>query len=118
MKRHYQNPQLMSYLKGTLSDFNFLIKEIRVKNCFCCLKMFFFLFLVKQDKEFVGISQLSLCDLAGSERLSRTKADGDRVREAGWITNNEYFYAEVNSGKFLQRKALLDAVTRAEIKKF
>ena len=117
MKRH-QNPQLMSYLKGTLSDFNFFNKGNKGQKLLLLLKNVFFLFLVKQDKEFIGISQLSLCDLAGSERLSRTKAGGDRVREAGWIMNNEYFYAEVNSGKFLQRKALLDAVTRAEIKKF
>lgn len=39
-------------------------------------------FLLK-DRDLIGVSQLSLCDLAGSERLSRTKADGDRVRQAG-----------------------------------
>jgi len=43
---------------------------------------------ILRDREFVGISQLSLCDLAGSERLSRTKADGDRIREAGNINNS------------------------------
>ena len=30
------------------------------------------------------VSQLSLVDLAGSERTSRTRATGDRLREAGW----------------------------------
>jgi len=29
---------------------------------------------------------LSLCDLAGSERTSRTKADGDRIRQAGALS--------------------------------
>ena len=33
----------------------------------------------------ISVSQLSLCDLAGSERTSRTKADGDRIRQAGII---------------------------------
>ena len=36
-----------------------------------------------QDKEQIAVSVLSLCDLAGSERTNRTKAGGDRLREAG-----------------------------------
>ena len=31
------------------------------------------------------VSTLSMCDLAGSERTNRTKADGDRLKEAGII---------------------------------
>ena len=31
----------------------------------------------------MAVSTLSLCDLAGSERTNRTKAGGDRLREAG-----------------------------------
>lgn len=40
---------------------------------------------VLQDKEQIAVSTLSLCDLAGSERTNRTKAGGDRLREAGNI---------------------------------
>lgn len=36
-----------------------------------------------QEKEQITISQLSLVDLAGSERTNRTKAEGNRLREAG-----------------------------------
>ena len=36
-----------------------------------------------QDKSKVASAQLSLVDLAGSERTSRTKNEGDRIREAG-----------------------------------
>lgn len=43
---------------------------------------------ILRDRDLIGVSQLSLCDLAGSERLSRTKADGDRVRQAGHINNS------------------------------
>ncbi|XP_072665508.1 kinesin-like protein KIF23 isoform X12 [Canis lupus baileyi] len=37
---------------------------------------------VLQEKEQITISQLSLVDLAGSERTNRTKAEGNRLREA------------------------------------
>ncbi|XP_015748224.1 PREDICTED: kinesin-like protein KIF23, partial [Acropora digitifera] len=40
---------------------------------------------VLQDKDQLAVSTLSLCDLAGSERTNRTKAGGDRLREAGNI---------------------------------
>ncbi|XP_065063889.1 kinesin-like protein KIF23 isoform X2 [Rhopilema esculentum] len=43
---------------------------------------------VLQDKRFVLVSQLSLCDLAGSERTKRTENDGDRLKEAGNINNS------------------------------
>lgn len=36
-----------------------------------------------QDRELITLSQLSLVDLAGSERTNRTKAEGNRLREAG-----------------------------------
>ena len=36
-----------------------------------------------QEKEQLTIRQLSLVDLAGSERTNRTKAEGNRLREAG-----------------------------------
>ncbi|KAI4881028.1 hypothetical protein NFI96_021796 [Prochilodus magdalenae] len=35
-----------------------------------------------------GISELSLCDLAGSERCNKTKTFGDRLKEAGNINNS------------------------------
>lgn len=35
------------------------------------------------DKSAMMVSQLSLVDLAGSERNTRTKAGGDRIKEAG-----------------------------------
>ena len=41
--------------------------------------------LTSKDKEQIAIATLSLCDLAGSERTHRTKAGGDRLREAGII---------------------------------
>lgn len=39
-----------------------------------------------QEKEQITLSQLSLVDLAGSERTNRTKAEGNRLREAGRST--------------------------------
>ncbi|XP_072807249.1 kinesin-like protein KIF23 isoform X4 [Vicugna pacos] len=43
---------------------------------------------VLQEKEQIIISQLSLVDLAGSERTNRTKAEGNRLREAGNINQS------------------------------
>ncbi|XP_038002836.1 kinesin-like protein KIF23 isoform X1 [Motacilla alba alba] len=43
---------------------------------------------VLQDKEQITLSQLSLVDLAGSERTNRTKAEGNRLREAGNINQS------------------------------
>lgn len=41
-----------------------------------------------QDKRYIAVSQLSLCDLAGSERTKRTDNGGDRLKEAGNINNS------------------------------
>ncbi|NXD09490.1 KIF23 protein, partial [Nothocercus nigrocapillus] len=43
---------------------------------------------VLQEKEHTTLSQLSLVDLAGSERTNRTKAEGNRLREAGNINQS------------------------------
>ncbi|XP_016053569.1 PREDICTED: kinesin-like protein KIF23 isoform X2 [Miniopterus natalensis] len=43
---------------------------------------------VLHEKEQITISQLSLVDLAGSERTNRTKAEGNRLREAGNINQS------------------------------
>lgn len=43
---------------------------------------------ILRDKRYVAVSQLSLCDLAGSERCKRTDNVGDRVKEAGNINNS------------------------------
>ncbi|TRY66403.1 hypothetical protein DNTS_003366 [Danionella cerebrum] len=43
---------------------------------------------VLQDKSQVNVSQLCLVDLAGSERTSRTRAEGNRLREAGNINQS------------------------------
>jgi len=44
---------------------------------------------VLRDTNLMGTSQLSLCDLAGSERSKRTNVtSGDRMREAGNINNS------------------------------
>ncbi|XP_023670878.1 kinesin-like protein KIF23 isoform X2 [Paramormyrops kingsleyae] len=43
---------------------------------------------VLQDKNQVTVSQLCLVDLAGSERTSRTRAEGNRLREAGNINQS------------------------------
>ena len=48
------------------------------------------LFGSSQDKRFVLVSQLSLCDLAGSERTKRTENDGDRLKEAGAFCNSVF----------------------------
>ncbi|KAK7069128.1 Kinesin-like protein kif23 [Halocaridina rubra] len=40
------------------------------------------------DKSSITVSQFSLVDLAGSERNNRTRATGDRVKEAGNINNS------------------------------
>ncbi|KAK3758642.1 hypothetical protein RRG08_019550 [Elysia crispata] len=39
----------------------------------------------KEDPHIACVSTLSLCDLAGAERYSKTQASGDRLREAGNI---------------------------------
>ncbi|NXU72221.1 KI20A protein, partial [Oreotrochilus melanogaster] len=36
----------------------------------------------------LGVSELSFCDLAGSERCNKTQAFGDRLKEAGSINNS------------------------------
>ncbi|XP_074822737.1 kinesin-like protein KIF23 isoform X4 [Natator depressus] len=43
---------------------------------------------VLQEREQITLSQLSLVDLAGSERTNRTKAEGNRLREAGNINQS------------------------------
>ncbi|XP_063170083.1 kinesin-like protein KIF23 isoform X9 [Candoia aspera] len=43
---------------------------------------------VLQERELISLSQLSLVDLAGSERTNRTKAEGNRLREAGNINQS------------------------------
>uniref|UniRef100_A0A8C4TQ40 Kinesin-like protein n=1 Tax=Erpetoichthys calabaricus TaxID=27687 RepID=A0A8C4TQ40_ERPCA len=43
---------------------------------------------VLQEKEQICVSQLCLVDLAGSERTHRTKAEGNRLREAGNINQS------------------------------
>ncbi|XP_034143956.1 kinesin-like protein KIF23 isoform X3 [Esox lucius] len=43
---------------------------------------------VIHDKNQVSVSQLCLVDLAGSERTSRTRAEGNRLREAGNINQS------------------------------
>lgn len=43
------------------------------------------------DRSAITISQFSMVDLAGSERNNRTKATGDRIKEAGMILQNYYF---------------------------
>ncbi|CAJ1049319.1 kinesin-like protein KIF23 isoform X4 [Xyrichtys novacula] len=43
---------------------------------------------ILQDKNQVTVSQLCLVDLAGSERTSRTRAEGNRLREAGNINQS------------------------------
>ncbi|XP_046721144.1 kinesin-like protein KIF23 isoform X6 [Silurus meridionalis] len=43
---------------------------------------------VLQDKNQVNVSQVCLVDLAGSERTSRTRAEGNRLREAGNINQS------------------------------
>ncbi|NXO04860.1 KIF23 protein, partial [Rhinopomastus cyanomelas] len=43
---------------------------------------------VLQEKEQITLSQLSLVDLAGSERANRSKAEGNRLREAGNINQS------------------------------
>ncbi|XP_027707555.1 kinesin-like protein KIF23 isoform X4 [Vombatus ursinus] len=43
---------------------------------------------VLQEKDQITLSQLSLVDLAGSERTNRTKAEGNRLREAGNINQS------------------------------
>ncbi|CAH1784367.1 unnamed protein product [Owenia fusiformis] len=42
----------------------------------------------KDDPHVARISQLSFCDLAGSERYGKTKADGERLKEAGNINTS------------------------------
>ncbi|XP_032805057.1 kinesin-like protein KIF23 isoform X5 [Petromyzon marinus] len=43
---------------------------------------------ILQDREQITVSQLALVDLAGSERTNRTKAEGNRLREAGNINQS------------------------------
>ncbi|XP_030046009.1 kinesin-like protein KIF20A [Microcaecilia unicolor] len=43
---------------------------------------------VEDEPCVLGVSELSLCDLAGSERCNRTQTVGDRLKEAGNINNS------------------------------
>lgn len=52
-------------------------KQMLINKCNICL------FFSEQDKNQIAVCTLSLCDLAGSERTNRTRAGGDRLREAG-----------------------------------
>lgn len=67
--------------------------------------------LLLQEKELISLSQLSLVDLAGSERTNRTKAEGNRLREAGGCFDTSewvcvFFPSRISgldsSGPFLQ----------------
>lgn len=50
------------------------------------------------DKASMMVSQLSLVDLAGSERNNRTKAVGDRIKEAGEYPGDVVgFLLDINS---------------------
>ncbi|XP_018415616.1 PREDICTED: kinesin-like protein KIF20A [Nanorana parkeri] len=40
------------------------------------------------DPSVLGVSEMSLCDLAGSERCNKTQTVGDRLKEAGNINNS------------------------------
>ncbi|XP_069816132.1 kinesin-like protein KIF20A isoform X1 [Dendropsophus ebraccatus] len=40
------------------------------------------------DPGVLGVSEMSLCDLAGSERCNKTQTVGDRLKEAGNINNS------------------------------
>nr|XP_033790550.1 kinesin-like protein KIF20A isoform X2 [Geotrypetes seraphini] len=43
---------------------------------------------VEDEPHILGVSELSLCDLAGSERCNKTHTAGDRLKEAGNINNS------------------------------
>lgn len=47
------------------------------------IKLLWCFIFAEQDRNQIAVCTLSLCDLAGSERTNRTKAGGDRLREAG-----------------------------------
>ncbi|NXL45782.1 KI20A protein, partial [Podilymbus podiceps] len=42
----------------------------------------------EHEPRVLGVSELSFCDLAGSERCNKTQAFGDRLKEAGNINNS------------------------------
>ncbi|XP_053571861.1 kinesin-like protein KIF20A [Bombina bombina] len=42
----------------------------------------------EDDPSVLGVSEISLCDLAGSERCNKTQTVGDRLKEAGNINNS------------------------------
>ncbi|NXL97389.1 KI20A protein, partial [Tyrannus savana] len=42
----------------------------------------------EQEPRVLGVSELSFCDLAGSERCNKTHVFGDRLKEAGNINNS------------------------------
>ena len=43
---------------------------------------------IMKDPTLMRVSQLSLCDLAGSERAKRTNTEGEKMRQAGHINNS------------------------------
>lgn len=52
----------------------------------------------------MSVSQLCLVDLAGSERTSRTRAEGNRLREAGRFMSFRAFPSEINHEGISDRK--------------
>lgn len=77
-------PTVLYCANVILIRFNNLLTGIQLKNI--VNQLYLMLLALRsslQEKEQITISQLSLVDLAGSERTNRTKAEGNRLREAG-----------------------------------
>lgn len=62
---------------------NWLHSQLYICICSFASWLKTIIFLLFQERELISLSQLSLVDLAGSERTNRTKAEGNRLREAG-----------------------------------
>lgn len=57
----------------------------------------------------ISLFRLALCDLAGSERCSRTQNTGDRLKEAGNINSSLLTLGKCISAMKLNQNAKYDA---------